>query len=114
MNQASEDHPTRCATLAQRLSSLQVVLDLCEVSVWVAVIHQSVEELHRLPDAHFHLVELAVLGLHLKHILVSLLLVVLTVELAHGRTGVLLIITVLVLEEKRKKKSSQFKIAIKL
>src|SRR5439155_9226095 len=52
MNQTGQNEPARVSVAANRFRHLQEVLDLTETDVGVAIIHERVEELHRLPDAH--------------------------------------------------------------
>ena len=52
MDQTGENVPARLAVLTDRFGRLQQVFDLRQVQIWVAIVHELIQELHRLPDAH--------------------------------------------------------------
>src|SRR5262249_11885170 len=56
-----KNEPARMAVGPNRLGGLHQVLDLRQVGVRVAVVHQGVEELHRFPNAHATLVQRQIL-----------------------------------------------------
>ncbi len=51
------------AVLTDRFGGLQRVNDLRQRQVGVAVVNQTVQKIHRLPDAHLGFVQLSVFGL---------------------------------------------------
>ena len=78
------------AVAADGLSGLQVVFDLGEVGVGIAVVYQRVEVLHRFPDTHLAAVqrsELAPLG---ESEIAGLVDVIEAVELADDRGRVVI------------------------
>src|SRR4029453_19481601 len=52
VNQTGEDEPPWMAVSANCLCRLHQVFDLAEIGIGIAVIHERVEKLHRLPHAH--------------------------------------------------------------
>jgi hypothetical protein len=82
MNQAGELEPIGVTVPADRLCGLQVVFDLGKVGVGIAVVHECVEVLERLPDSHAALVESAVFALFREHEVARLILMVQPVEFA--------------------------------
>ena len=49
--------PARIAGGANRLGGLQIVLDLAQICIRIAVVYQGVEALHHLPDARPRMIE---------------------------------------------------------
>ena len=74
---------------ADRFRGLQRVLDLREVGVGIAVVHQRVQEVERLPDVHLPPVERQVLALLRPHEIERLVRVVQAIELFNPRVGLL-------------------------
>src|ERR1041385_8138005 len=50
MDKSNQHHPAGMTVFADRLRGLQQMFDLSQVSIWVAVIDQSVQEFSCLPD----------------------------------------------------------------
>ena len=97
MNQAGQDKPTRMPVLADVLGGLEQMVQLREVRVGIAIIHERVQILQRFPHAHlppFQRQELLSLALHK---LMALVPVIQPVKLPHRRAGVRLIIPELLL-----------------
>ena len=92
------------AVPANRLGRLEQVLDLGEVRVRVAVVHERVEELHRPPDAHPPLVQREVVALLGADEVARLAGVVLAVELADAGAGELVVVAELLLRLLRRRR----------
>src|SRR4051812_20664697 len=70
-----------------RLGRLKVVLDLGQIGIGIAVVHQGVQEFHRFPDTHLATIQRTVLLLFAQHEIVSLVRVIKPVEFTHNRRG---------------------------
>ena len=86
VNESDENHPARVSVGANCLRGLQQMLDLRQVRIRIAVVHQRIQKLRRFPNRLLSLVEAEVLFLLRQHINDSLILMVQTVEL--GDSGV--------------------------
>ena len=73
---------------ADRFGGLQVVLDLAEIGVGVAIVHQGVQVFERLPDPHFGFVEAGIFAALRGGEIMRLVGVIQAVKLAHAGCGV--------------------------
>jgi hypothetical protein len=81
VDEAGRDHPARLVGVARRLRRLQRVIELREIGIGIALVHDVVEVIEHLPDGHLLSVERQVLGLLPLHEIERLVLVILAVEL---------------------------------
>src|SRR5205807_4849840 len=93
VNKAGKDKPAGMTILANCLRGLQQMFNLGQVSVWITVIDQRIQELRRLPDTLFPLVQAKVFLLLGYHVVECLKLMVEPVELRYTRGGLLVILT---------------------
>src|SRR5215472_12007260 len=101
MHKAGENEPTRMAILANRFGSLQQVLDLAQVRVRIAFVHQRIQIFRHFPNTLLASDQAAVFGLFLQHKLQGLMGVILAVKLGDGRIGVSSIVAKLALRLSR-------------
>src|SRR6185437_678799 len=93
VNESSHYHPSRMAVLANRFGGLEQMLKLGKVCIRIAVVHERVQILCRLPDALLPASQSKVLLLFREHILVSLILVIQAVEFSHAWVRMLVVLT---------------------
>src|SRR5262249_13102627 len=93
VDQTRQDEPARVPIAANRLRYLEQVLDLAQIDVGVAVVHERIEKLHRLPDAHAALAERQVLPLFRLYEIKRLVAVVEPIKLPDARPDVALMVT---------------------
>src|SRR5262245_25223286 len=85
------------AVLADGFGGLQQMLDLRQVGVGIAFVHQRVQILGHFPDALFPARQAAILRLFLQHEIIGLLGVVFAIELGDAGIGIGLVVTELFL-----------------
>jgi len=93
VHQAGQHHPPGMPVAADRLGGLEAVLDLREIGIGVALVHQGVEVVEGLPDAHLGPGAAGVLALFIEDKLARLVGVVETIEFAHSRRGGVIVFT---------------------
>src|SRR5215467_5723222 len=85
------------AVLADCFGGLQQMLDLRQVGVGIALVHQRVQILGHFPNALFPARQAAILRLFLQHEIIGLLGVVFAIELGDAGIGVGFVVTELFL-----------------
>ena len=85
VDEAGHDEPARLAGRADRFRRLQRVLDLGEVDIRVAVVHEHVQVVQRLPDGHRPATPGQVLALLSEHEVQRLIRVIERIELFDAR-----------------------------
>jgi hypothetical protein len=87
VDEARDDEPARLVRAPDGFRGLQGVLDLREVHVRIAVVHQRVEELERFPHGHALPAERQVVRLFVPHEIERLVGVIQAVEFLDGVSG---------------------------
>ena len=83
MDQAGQDEPAGMAITANLFGGLEQMLELGQVRVRVAVVHQRVQKLHRLPNPHFPTVERQKFAFLRLHEIKRLIAMVQAIEFPH-------------------------------
>ncbi len=97
VNEASEDEPILMSVGANRLRRLQQVLLLREVGVWIRIIDESVQIVHRFEHCHLALLKCQIFSLLLQNEVIRLIAMVQPIELAHALAAGIVVIAIVFL-----------------